>query len=178
MKERTYFYQTWRRHTLYSLDFATATKQEIIQRPLLGNKSRLQHQKTSEQCFLWGLRREIINCIKLTPVPGGYKYGNLGLQVGGVSDETVKYGYGFCATRAIEWLHCKLQTRPIVREGIPQKQDRKFQTATFRQEVISGRKSHKGAGYEDILTEWPSVVKTSTSTEVDFEFTSVQFVTR
>jgi hypothetical protein len=29
------------------------------------------------------------------PVPGGYKYGNLDLQVGGVSDETVKYGYGF-----------------------------------------------------------------------------------
>jgi hypothetical protein len=29
------------------------------------------------------------------PVPGGYKYGNLALQVGGVSDETVKYGYGF-----------------------------------------------------------------------------------
>jgi hypothetical protein len=25
----------------------------------------------------------------------------LGLQVGGVSDETVKYGYGFCATRTI-----------------------------------------------------------------------------
>jgi hypothetical protein len=29
------------------------------------------------------------------PVSGGYKYGNLALQVGGVSDETVKYGYGF-----------------------------------------------------------------------------------
>jgi hypothetical protein len=29
------------------------------------------------------------------PVPGGYKYGNLALQVGGVSDETVKYGFGF-----------------------------------------------------------------------------------
>jgi hypothetical protein len=26
------------------------------------------------------------------PVPGGYKYGDLGLQVGGVSNETVKYG--------------------------------------------------------------------------------------
>jgi hypothetical protein len=50
-----------------------------------------------------------------------------------------KYGYGFWATRTIEWLHCKLQTRPIVREGAPQKQDRKFQTPTFRQEVISGQ---------------------------------------
>jgi hypothetical protein len=25
------------------------------------------------------------------PVPGGYKYGDLALQVGGVSDETVKW---------------------------------------------------------------------------------------
>jgi hypothetical protein len=36
------------------------------------------------------------------PVPGGYKYGNLALQVRGVSDETVNYGYGFCATPTIE----------------------------------------------------------------------------
>jgi hypothetical protein len=37
--------------------------------------------------------------------------------------------------------------------GRPTEQDRKFQTATFRQEVISGRKSHKGARYQDILTD-------------------------
>jgi hypothetical protein len=30
------------------------------------------------------------------PVLGGYKYGDLALQVGGVSDETVKYGREFC----------------------------------------------------------------------------------
>jgi hypothetical protein len=29
------------------------------------------------------------------PVPGGYKYRDLALQVGGVSDETVKYGREF-----------------------------------------------------------------------------------
>jgi hypothetical protein len=75
------------------------------------------------------------------------------LQFGEVSDETVKYGCGFCATRTIEWLHCKLQTRPLVRKGAPQKQDPKFQTATFRQEAISGRKSHKDARYQDILTD-------------------------
>jgi hypothetical protein len=34
------------------------------------------------------------------PDPGGYKYGNLALQVGGVSDETVKYGREFCGTSA------------------------------------------------------------------------------
>jgi hypothetical protein len=31
---------------------------------------------------------------------------------------------------------------------------RKFQTATFRQEVMSGRKSHKGARYQDIELNW------------------------
>jgi hypothetical protein len=39
---------------------------------------------------------------KGTPVPGGklggYKYGDLALQVGGVSNETVKYGREFCET--------------------------------------------------------------------------------
>jgi hypothetical protein len=38
------------------------------------------------------------------PVPGGYKYGDLGLQVGGVSDDTGKYGREFCGTATQEWL--------------------------------------------------------------------------
>jgi hypothetical protein len=33
---------------------------------------------------------------------------------------------------------------------------RKFQTATFRQEVISGRKSHKGTRNQDILIDCQS----------------------
>jgi hypothetical protein len=33
---------------------------------------------------------------------GGYKYRNLALQVGGVSDETVKYGHEFCGTSTQE----------------------------------------------------------------------------
>jgi hypothetical protein len=32
------------------------------------------------------------------PVPGGYKYGDLALQVGGDSYETVKYVREFCRT--------------------------------------------------------------------------------
>jgi hypothetical protein len=32
------------------------------------------------------------------PVPGGYKYRDLALQVGGVSDETVKYGLEYRGT--------------------------------------------------------------------------------
>jgi hypothetical protein len=35
-------------------------------------------------------------------VPGGYKYGDLALQVGGVSNETVKYGHEFYGTRTRE----------------------------------------------------------------------------
>jgi hypothetical protein len=38
----------------------------------------------------------------------------------------------------------KWQTRSLVREGAPQKQDCNFQTATFRQEVISGHKFQSG----------------------------------
>jgi hypothetical protein len=34
--------------------------------------------------------------VRSDPVTGGYKYGDLILQVGGVSDETVKYGREFC----------------------------------------------------------------------------------
>jgi hypothetical protein len=44
------------------------------------------------------------------PVNGGCKYGDLALQVGGVSDETVKYGREFCGTWTGEW-------QQIVREN-------------------------------------------------------------
>jgi hypothetical protein len=73
--------------------------------------------------------------------PGGYKYGNLALQVAGVSDDTVKYDYELFATRTIELLHCKLHTCPFVIGGAPQKEDRKFQTAIIGQEVISSSRA-------------------------------------
>jgi hypothetical protein len=38
------------------------------------------------------------------PVPGGYKYRNLALQVGGVSNEIVEYGREFCWTSTQDWL--------------------------------------------------------------------------
>jgi hypothetical protein len=59
-----------------------------------------------------------------------YKYGNLALQVGGVSVETVKYGYRLCATWTFECLHCKLQTHPLFREGTPQKEDSNVPTGS------------------------------------------------
>jgi hypothetical protein len=54
--------------------------------------------------------------------------------------------------------------RPSVREGAPKKQDRKFQTITFRQEVMPGHKCHKGVRYQDILTDWLTVSRKVTST--------------
>jgi hypothetical protein len=38
----------------------------------------------------------------------------------------------------------KRQTRPLVREGAPQRQDSDFQKTTFGQKVISGHKSQDG----------------------------------
>jgi hypothetical protein len=51
--------------------------------------------------------------------------GDLALQVGGVSDETVKYGLSSaglrpkndCSGKAQKQLYSKLQNRPLVREG-------------------------------------------------------------
>jgi hypothetical protein len=66
-------------------------------------------------------------------------------------------------TPTIEWLHCKLQTHPLVREGAQQKQDHNFQTAMFRQEVISGRKSQSGLNTKTYwLTICRKVISTST----------------
>jgi hypothetical protein len=67
------------------------------------------------------------------PLPGGYKYGDLALQVGGVSDETVKYIYGdgSCGTVICAWLNCKLQTLPLVREGTLHEEERNIHSKKF-----------------------------------------------
>jgi hypothetical protein len=48
----------------------------------------------------------------------------------------------------------KWQSRTLVREGAPQRQDSNFQKRTFRQKVISGHKSQSGL---DTLTYWLTV---------------------
>jgi hypothetical protein len=58
----------------------------------------------------------------------------------------VNYGY---YTEGIYKGH----TRPLVREGTPQRQDNKFQTQTLGNEAISGQTSTKWARYQDILTD-------------------------
>jgi hypothetical protein len=85
------------------------------------------------------------------PVPGEYKYRDLALRVEGVSDEAVKYGYGFCATRTIECLHYKLQTCPLVREGALYQEVRK--------QLLNIGKLKSGHGYQrmpDTKTNWPT----------------------
>jgi hypothetical protein len=48
--------------------------------------------------FIRNCPNSIIEEERNHPVPGGYKYGNLAHQFGGVSDETVRYGLDFCGT--------------------------------------------------------------------------------
>jgi hypothetical protein len=56
--------------------------------------------------MIWKEQMESLKCPHLYllsfTVPGGYKYGNLALQVGGVSDETVTFGREFCGTSTQE----------------------------------------------------------------------------
>jgi hypothetical protein len=47
----------------------------------------------------------------------------------------------------------KGQTRLLVREGAPQRQDNRFQTQTLEKEVISGQTSTKWTRHQDILTD-------------------------
>jgi hypothetical protein len=47
----------------------------------------------------------------------------------------------------------KGQTRPLVREGAPQRQDKKFQNQNLEKEAISGQTSTKWARNQDILTD-------------------------
>jgi hypothetical protein len=58
-------------------------------------------------------------------------------------------------------------TRPLVREGVPQRQDSNFQKTTFGQRVTYGHKSQSGI---DTLTYWLTVSCNVTS---NFELTLV-----
>jgi hypothetical protein len=73
----------------------------------------------------------------------GYKYGDLAFQVGGVSDETVKYGREFCGTSFQERLlkqgpeASKLQTHPLVREGAPHQRNRQSSDRKQKQDWLT-----------------------------------------
>jgi hypothetical protein len=67
------------------------TPGQIISRLAVDPKITLTLIKPSVRGYNWA-----------TLFPGGYKYEDLVFQVGGVSDETVIYGYGYCTTVTIE----------------------------------------------------------------------------
>jgi hypothetical protein len=76
----------------------------------------------------------------------------LTLQVGGISDDTVKYGYGSRATRTSEYLHCKLYTRHLVREGAPLQYSSNCQTKEKKKKnIVMGPK-----GGPNIKTDLPT----------------------
>jgi hypothetical protein len=65
------------------------------------------------------------------PFLGGYKYGDLALQVGGVSrwdNKMWSWVLRDLGPRVIASCTSKLQTHPLVREGAPQHEDRKCPT--------------------------------------------------
>jgi hypothetical protein len=68
------------------------------------------------------------------------------------------YGYESSATLTTERLHYKLQTRPIAREGA-QKRKAKQLSDKRKEKVKSGLGPQMGARNQDILTDWPAVVK-------------------
>jgi hypothetical protein len=72
----------------------------------------------------------------------------------------------------IEWLHCKLQTRPLVREGAPQKE-----TANFRQQrsdrkhnLVTSSRVCSTPRRTDWLTVSRKVISTSNSIETQMTF--------
>jgi hypothetical protein len=80
--------------------------------------------------------------------------------MGSLKSQTVKYGREYQGTRTWERLrwedpaaYKKRQTRPLVREGAPQKQDRNCQI------VIDNIWSWvpDGARHQDLVTDWPSI---------------------
>jgi hypothetical protein len=79
---------------------------------------------------------------KGNPVPGGYKYRDLALQVWGVSNQTVKYGCEFRGTRTWglrwQWRAATVNDRPILSLKMLHKDDdRKCSVG----EKIGGRES-------------------------------------
>jgi hypothetical protein len=65
---------------------------------------------------------------------------------------------------------CNGQTRPLVWEGAPQRQDNKFQTQTLEKKAISVQASTKRARNQDILTDWLSAVKWLWRLQVKWDF--------
>jgi hypothetical protein len=75
-----------------------------------------------------------------------------------VSDETVMYVYETSATLTTDRLHYKLQTCSLVRKNAPRRRAKQF-SSKRKEKVKFGHGPQRGARHQDILTDWPSVVK-------------------
>jgi hypothetical protein len=127
------------------------------------NRTSIARKRISKQvfstierlCFLRGLCRGVINGQRRSTVTLRVVGGD---EKGSLKSETVKYGRESQGTRARERLRWQgpaayiKDTRPLVREGAPQKQDRNCQIVI---DIWSW--APHGARHQDLLTEWPSV---------------------
>jgi hypothetical protein len=90
------------------------------------------------------------------PVPGGYKYGDLALQVGGVSRiGIILYGlesYGTQARAGLRW------QGPAATVLLSERALQNKKPAKFQGERKFSRGSQKGALHQDRLADWLSVV--------------------
>jgi hypothetical protein len=69
---------------------------------------------------------------------------------------SLKYYYGSCANLTSEWLHCKLQTRPVVREVALHEETRNCQS---KETLKSGHGPQRGTRHREELADWPSGAK-------------------
>jgi hypothetical protein len=98
-------------------------------------------------------------------VPGGYKYGDLALRVGGVSSEKLIYDYGSCSALTSKCLHCKLQTRPLLREGVLYEKASNCQT---KENLKSGGGLRKEVRHQDELADCPLIAKSTSNFGEEF----------
>jgi hypothetical protein len=63
------------------------------------------------------------------------------------------YGYESSAALTTDRLQYKLQTRPLVREGAPQRKAKEF-SGKRKEKVKTGHRPQRGARRLDILTDW------------------------
>jgi hypothetical protein len=95
------------------------------------------------------------------PVPGGYKYGDLALHVGGVSRiGTIKYGLESCGTQTLAGLQWQgpaatANYRPVLSlERVLQNNKPATVYRQFLGERKIGRRSQMGAWHQDGLAYW------------------------
>jgi hypothetical protein len=78
----------------------------------------------------------------------------MALQVGAVSGVTVIYGYDACTTLTSKWLHSKVDTHPVIREGALHEQGRKL---LYLKEIKIWSSVPKGARQQNEIADWQYV---------------------